>query len=317
MAKSYQMLQQWEDAGDAIDRALQVDAANKELLQMQTTLATRVQKARKARQQRERVRAERVARVKKVWKHCQDVGIQLGRVALVATVTDDEDDDHGRGGDAVESKWHSHYPHTGQLPSPLHELGTPKWTWPCLLLYPSHSQSDFIQTFGESEQLAARIGQIFPMLEDQNGRTSIPWDHNNEFVCNNLAIYFEVHACYNQKATTTDTTTTTTTAIHPDDVELLRDQGSAMRFYEASRALKGDEGPDMAKVARAVERKHLYQLRKAWIKEHGSLWAKREASPVVRVHPAATLKDVLMDPHMVVPNVSLYYRSLLAASTWR
>jgi hypothetical protein len=84
----------------------------------------------------------------------------------------------------------------------------------------------------------------------------------------------------------------------------LRDQASCMRFYESSRALKGDEGIEMSNVVRAVERKHLYTQRKAWKKKHGSLWSKRDECPVVRVHPAMSLKDVLVDKRMVVPNVS-------------
>ena len=83
------------------------------------------------------------------------------------------------------------------------------------------------------------------------------------------------------------------TVIHPDSVERLTDQGSAMRFYESSRALKGDEKPEMANVARCMERTHLHQQRKAWIKKHGSLWAVPDPCPVVQIHPAATLAQVL------------------------
>jgi hypothetical protein len=75
-----------------------------------------------------------------------------------------------------------------------------------------------------------------------------------------------------------------------------------MRFYESSRALKGDEGPEMANVARCMERKHLHHQRKAWIKKHGSLWATPDPCPVVQVHPAATLSQVLRHSNMVVPN---------------
>ena len=75
-----------------------------------------------------------------------------------------------------------------------------------------------------------------------------------------------------------------------------------MRFYESSRALKGDEGDDMANIARLVERKKLHHQRKAWKKAHGSLWAKPDPCPVARVHPAVTLKKVLIDSRMVVPS---------------
>ena len=75
-----------------------------------------------------------------------------------------------------------------------------------------------------------------------------------------------------------------------------------MRFYESSRSLKGDEGPEMATVARCMERKHLHHQRKTWVKKHGSLWAKPEPCPVVQVHPAVSLAQVLRDKHLVVPN---------------
>ena len=66
----------------------------------------------------------------------------------------------------------------------------------------------------------------------------------------------------------------------------------------------GDEGADMANLARAVERKQLYQQRKAWKKKHGSLWSQPDPCPVVRVHPGVTLAEVLSDKRLVVPNVS-------------
>merc|ERR1712226_28575 len=75
-----------------------------------------------------------------------------------------------------------------------------------------------------------------------------------------------------------------------------------MKFYEASRALKGDEGPDMVNLARALERKHLHKQRKAWKRKHGSLWAKPDPTSVLRIHPAMTLQDLLKDKRMVVPN---------------
>ena len=135
------------------------------------------------------------------------------------------------------------------------------------------------------------MAEVFPPLEDGQFETSVPWDYNNEFDCTKLAVYFEVH-CTEEDGE----------PVHPESVEKLKDQGSTMRFYESSRALKGDEGPDMSTVARCLERKNLHKQRKAWKKRHGSLWAKPDACPVVRVHPAVTLKDVLTDKRMVVPN---------------
>jgi hypothetical protein len=207
----------------------------------------------------------------------------------VATVTDEEDE----GDEADESRWNSHFPHTGRLPT---EFPNGEWSWPSLFVYPSHSQSDFVESFVESEMLALRMAEMFPELESAEDETAIPWDYKNEFVCSSLAVYFEVH-CTEQK----------NEAMHPDSVELIKDQASAMRFYEASRALKGDEGPDMQNIARIAERQHLHKQRKKWKKQHGSLRVKPDPCPVVRVHPAATLLDVVTDSRMVVPNVSFQF----------
>mmetsp|Transcript_13186 Transcript_13186/g.18663 ORF Transcript_13186/g.18663 Transcript_13186/m.18663 type:complete len:558 (+) Transcript_13186:75-1748(+) len=290
LAKSHQALLNWEEAGDAIDSGLAVDGENKDLKKLQTLLEKKVQKARKARQLRERQRAKRVASVKAVWKHCKENGIQLGRVPLVKTVTDDEegDDEDGTGD---ESRWNHHFPHSGRLPSSSSSGGGGEWTWPCMFLYPSHKHSDFVEYMAESDMLAMRMSEMFPELENTGDETQMPWDYNNEFICSNLAVYMEVHCTENAGD-----------LIHPENVERLKDQGEAMRFYEASRALKGDEGPEMANLARAVERKKLHKQRRAWIKKHKSLWSKPDPFPVVRIHPAMTLRDVLVDKRMVVPN---------------
>jgi len=287
LAKAHQMLKNWEEAGDAIDAGLAIEGeeSNKDLRKLQRLLDEKIRKARQLRQQRERARAQRVSRVKEVWMHCKDLSIKLGRVPLVSSVTDEEEE----ADDREESRWHHHMPHSGELPSKSNEW----WSWPCMFLYPSHNQSDFVKEFGESEMLAIRMAQMFPELEDDSNETALPWDFNNEFVCSRLAVYFEVHTDADEKV------------VHPDSVQLLRDQASCMRFYESSRALKGDEGPEMANVVRAVERKHLYQQRKAWKKKHGSLWAMPDPNPVVRVHPAMALSDVLTDSRMTVPNVSM------------
>lgn len=310
MAKAYQMLKDFEEAGNTIDRGLSIpgEDQNRDLLKLQKQLGDKVRKARQQRQQRERARAERVSKVKAVWKHCQSIisiknskeQIHLGRVPLVTSVTDDEDKDDLDEDDQHESRWHNHLPHSGLLPTVANDG---EWSWPCMFLYPSHNQSDFIQNFAESESLAMRMVQVFPELDDDDGEqqeTSMKWDFDNLFTCSQLAVYFEVH----EAAVAALKNTGETPIVHPESVELLKDQASCMRFYESSRALKGDEGADMEHLVRLLERKHLSKQRRAWKKEHGSLWAKPDPSPVVRVHPAMTLRDVLTDPRMVVPSVS-------------
>jgi hypothetical protein len=164
LAKAYQMLHDYEQAGDAIDQGLAVpnEENNKELLKLQKTLGDKVRKARLQRQQRERIRAERVYQVKSVWKHCQTYRINLGRVPLVANVTDDDHDDvddiHGNEDEQqLESRWHHHLPHSGLLPSCHNEnKNSDEWSWPCMFVYPSHNQSDFIKQFFEHEMIAIR-----------------------------------------------------------------------------------------------------------------------------------------------------------------
>lgn len=283
LAKAHQMLQNWEEAGDAIDSGLACDKENKDLKKLRALCEKKVRKARLDRQKRQRARAERVSSVKEVWKHCKETKITLGRVPLVATVNDDDEED-----DETEARWHHHHPHSGRLPQ---RLSNGEWSWPTMFIYPSHNQSDFIEHFVESDILALRMAEVFPELDDDNVETAMPWDFNNEFICSKLAVYFEVH-CTEKDGD----------VIHPEFVQKLKDQGSTMRFYESSRALKGDEGPDMQTVARCSEKKLLHKQRKAWKKKHKSLWSKPPASPVVRVHPAVTLSQILTDKRMVVPN---------------
>lgn len=291
LAKAYQMLKHWGGAGDAIEEGLALpgEDMNKDLLKLQKLLETKVRKSRQERQKKERARAERAVKIKGVWKHCSESKIGLGRVPLVASVTDEEDEDLMEDGDAQEARWHNHFPHTGLLPERSPQDG--EWTWPTMFLYPSHRQSDFVRNLGEYEMLAYRMADMFPELEDiDTDETRMPWDFNNEFVCSKLALYFEVHCTEGGKT------------VHPESVERLMNQGDTMRFYEASRALKGDEGETMATLARLMERKKLHQQRKAWKRVHGSLWAKPDPCPVVRVHPGCTMRDVLLDSRMVIPS---------------
>ena len=74
------MLYDWEEAGNAIDRGLEIEDDNKELLELQKKLGDNVRKARILRQQRERARAERTSRIKEVWRYCKEENIALGRV---------------------------------------------------------------------------------------------------------------------------------------------------------------------------------------------------------------------------------------------
>ena len=139
---------------------------------------------------------------------------------MVGSVTEDEE---GEDGVDDEARWHHHHPHTGCLP----EDGEGGKAWPCMFVYPSHNQSDFVKCFAEADLLALRMAEMFPEVDEGGEGTVMPWDFNNEFECSGLAVYFEVH-CTEEEGE----------VVHPECVELLGEMGDAMKFYESSRSLK-------------------------------------------------------------------------------
>ena len=57
-------------------------------------------------------------------------------------------------------------------------------TFPVILLYPTHSQSDFIKAFSEKEKLEQHLDYIFPL----------PWDEQHEYRIDNVEAYMETSA---------------------------------------------------------------------------------------------------------------------------
>jgi len=113
LAKAYKELGDWEACGGAIHHGLEAangGAGSDELKRLERTLDSRIRTAKLQKQKRERARAERVSNVKKVWKWCNENCIQLGRVPLVASVTDEEENDANS--EVQENRWHHHHPHT-------------------------------------------------------------------------------------------------------------------------------------------------------------------------------------------------------------
>jgi hypothetical protein len=56
--------------------------------------------------------------------------------------------------------------------------------FPVLILYPTHSQSDFIKAFAETDTLTQHLDYIFPL----------PWDTAEEFKVDNIEAYMETVA---------------------------------------------------------------------------------------------------------------------------
>ncbi|KAF1848503.1 TPR repeat protein-like protein [Cucurbitaria berberidis CBS 394.84] len=57
-------------------------------------------------------------------------------------------------------------------------------TFPVILLYPTHSQSDFIKAFSEREKLDQHLDYIFPL----------PWDEQHVYTIENVEAYMETAA---------------------------------------------------------------------------------------------------------------------------
>jgi tetratricopeptide (TPR) repeat protein len=57
-------------------------------------------------------------------------------------------------------------------------------SFPVMLLYPTHAQSDFVKAFAESETLNQHLEYIFPL----------PWDQEQEFTLNDVEAYMETIA---------------------------------------------------------------------------------------------------------------------------
>jgi hypothetical protein len=57
-------------------------------------------------------------------------------------------------------------------------------TFPVVILYPTHAQSDFVKAFSEKEKLGEHLEYIFPL----------PWDEQKEYTVDNVEAYMETSA---------------------------------------------------------------------------------------------------------------------------
>lgn len=57
-------------------------------------------------------------------------------------------------------------------------------SYPTLILYPAHSQSDFVKAFNEHQTLPEHLEYIFPL----------PWDEEDEYTVDNVEAYMETAA---------------------------------------------------------------------------------------------------------------------------
>jgi tetratricopeptide (TPR) repeat protein len=148
------------EAAWACDRGIALDPSNAPLKALQTKIATRkayVESVEKTRKEREtRIASERLT-------------LQLALKArnILTRKTDVQPDLED-----AELK----------LENPLDPSST--LTFPVILLYPTHSQSDFIKAFSEREKLGEHLDYIFPL----------PWDEKHEYTPEGVEAYMETSA---------------------------------------------------------------------------------------------------------------------------
>lgn len=148
------------DASDACDRGLVLDPNNAALKALRTKITARIQyieSVEKARREREaKVASERVT-----------LNLALKARNILTRSTDQAPDLED-----AEIKLENAMDPSSTL------------TFPVILLYPTHSQSDFIKAFSEKDRLDNHLEYIFPL----------PWDEKHEFTLENVEAYMETSA---------------------------------------------------------------------------------------------------------------------------
>ena len=148
------------EATDACELGLQLDPSNASLVTLKTKIATRkthLETVEKARREREAKAASERATLALALK---SRGIKTRGTEQAPDLEDA----------AVKLE-------TALDPSSM-------LSFPVLLLYPTHSQSDFIKAFGEVDTLNQHLEYIFPL----------PWDEKHEFTLDDVEAYMETVA---------------------------------------------------------------------------------------------------------------------------
>lgn len=148
------------EAADACNRGLAIDPSNGPIKTIKTKVATRkayVESVEKARREREaRAASERAT-----------LQLALKSRNILTRKTEQPPDLED-----AEMK----------LENALDPSST--LTFPVILLYPTHSQSDFIKAFSEREKVGEHLEYIFPL----------PWDEKHEYTPDSVEAYMETSA---------------------------------------------------------------------------------------------------------------------------
>lgn len=148
------------EAADACDRGLAIDPSNGPIKTVKTKVATRKAYVESV----EKARRERVARAASERATLQ---LALKSRNILTRKTEQPPDLED-----AEMK----------LENALDPSST--LTFPVILLYPTHSQSDFIKAFSEREKVGEHLEYIFPL----------PWDEKHEYTPDSVEAYMETSA---------------------------------------------------------------------------------------------------------------------------
>ncbi|KAF3010664.1 hypothetical protein E8E13_005207 [Curvularia kusanoi] len=149
------------EAKDACEIGLKLDPAN-------APLKTLSEKIEKRSAYIAKVESDRLAREQKAASERATLDLALKARNVSVRTTTDESPDLEDAKIALENPL--------DPSSPL--------SYPCLILYPAHSQSDFVKAFNEHQTLPEHLEYIFPL----------PWDEEEEYSVNNVEAYMETAA---------------------------------------------------------------------------------------------------------------------------
>lgn len=148
-----------EEADDACAGGLAVDAENGPLKAVARDIIARAEAAAKKAAEENQQKIEAAAKEALLRKALQDRGIKVRRSARPPEM-----------GDA----------RLELVPDPENKtIGT--LSFPTVLLYPVHYESDFIKAFTEKESLMQHFGYVFPL----------PWDREGEYSANGVECFME------------------------------------------------------------------------------------------------------------------------------
>lgn len=148
-----------EEADDACAGGLAVDPENGPLKAVARDIIAKAQAAEKKAAEEHRQKVEAAAKEALLRKALQDRGIKVPRSAHPPDM-----------GDAKLEL----------VPDPENKtIGT--LSFPAVLLYPLHLESDFIKAFNEKESLMQHFGYVFPT----------PWDREGEYSANGVECFME------------------------------------------------------------------------------------------------------------------------------